>query len=276
MRIPAAAAPVGDGRAGAGHGRRASAILAALLSAALLSACAPSGVDPAGSAGGADGVAAAGGDVAGPEAETAPPSDVEGDAAGAVAARASIATFADAAWVAAVADRTGIPQRALAAYAGAAIAVSRTHPSCGLGWNTLAAIGHVESEHGTIGGSHIDDDGVARPAIVGIALDGTASARIPDTDDGVLDGDVIWDRAVGPMQFIPSTWREHRQDGNGDGEYDVDQIDDAALTAAVYLCVAGGDLTVPARWIAAIHAYNADVSYNNRVADAAAHYATLG
>jgi hypothetical protein len=31
-------------------------------------------------------------------------------------------------------------------------------------------------------------------------------ATIPDTDNGELDQDLEWDRAVGPFQFIPSTW----------------------------------------------------------------------
>lgn len=189
---------------------------------------------------------------------------------------AGIAAQVDPAWVARVAARAGIPVRALAAYAGAALAVAASHPRCGLGWNTLAAIGSVESAHGTIGGARIDADGVARPAIVGIALDGSASARIADTDDGAVDGDAEWDRAVGPMQFIPSTWAVYGRDGDGDGRADIHQIDDAALSAAVYLCDVGGDLTDPARWIAAVHDYNPDAAYNHRVADAAARYASLG
>lgn len=190
--------------------------------------------------------------------------------------RDGISARVDPAWVADVATRTGIPSRALAAYAGAALAVADTRPDCGLGWNTLAAIGLVESEHGTIGGSRIGADGVARPAIVGIALDGSAAGRVADTDDGALDGDARWDRAVGPMQFIPQTWLAYGRDGDGDGRADIHQIDDAALAAADYLCDVGGDLTDPARWIAAVHDYNPDTAYNHRVADAAAHYAQVG
>ncbi len=186
-----------------------------------------------------------------------------------------VAELADPAWVARIAAAGNIPERALAAYAGAALAVAETHPGCGLGWNTLAAIGHVESEHGTIGGSRTARNGVASPPIIGIPLDGTDSMEIRDTDGGELDGDTTWDRAVGPMQFIPDTWSQYAQDGNNDGQADVHQIDDAALTAAVYLCTAGGDLTDSANWITAIHAYNPSVEYNNRVAEAATHYTTL-
>lgn len=188
---------------------------------------------------------------------------------------AMVADLADPEWVSRIAATGNIPERALAAYAGAALATVRTHPGCGLGWNTLAAIGHVESEHGTIGGSRIGADGVASPTIIGIPLDGAGTGEIRDTDQGKLDGDTSWDRAVGPMQFIPETWAQYAQDGNGDGVSDVNQIDDAALTAAVYLCTAGGDLTDSASWIVAINAYNPSAEYNNRVAESANHYATL-
>lgn len=187
----------------------------------------------------------------------------------------AVADRADPAWVQRMAETSGIPERALAAYAGATLAIADTHPSCGLGWNTLAGIGHVESEHASIGGSRIRRDGVVYPPIIGIPLDGNGVEAIADTDGGVLDGDTGWDRAVGPMQFIPQTWGAYGQDGNGDGSRDIHQIDDAALAAAAYLCDVGGDLTAPDRWIAAVSAYNPSVEYNNRVAEAANHYATL-
>lgn len=189
---------------------------------------------------------------------------------------AGIAGLADAVWIDAVARETRIPQRALQAYAGAALRAGQDHPGCGLGWNTLAGIGHVESEHGTIGGSHLAADGVATPAIVGIALDGTRSQAIGDSDGGALDGDATWDRAVGPMQFIPTTWAQWGADGDGDGRIDPQNIDDSALAAARYLCEIGGDLTQPDRWIAAVAAYNHTVEYNNRVAEAASAYAQHG
>lgn len=187
-------------------------------------------------------------------------------------AHTPIAELADPAWLAATATAFDIPERALAAYAGAAVRTAEDDPACGLGWNTLAAIGFVESEHGTIHGSIIGSDGVAAPSIIGIALDGVETERIVDTDGGLIDGDATWDRAVGPLQFIPTTWAQYGQDGNGDGMTDIHHIDDAALAAAVYLCAAG-DLTDPATWIAAIDAYNPSIEYNHRVADAANRYA---
>lgn len=187
-----------------------------------------------------------------------------------------VTTGVDADWVADVSEQTGIPPRALAAYAGASLQAASEYPGCGLGWNTLAGIGHVESHHGEINGSQLDATGTAAPAIIGIALTGQTTESIPDSDAGRLDGDTVWDRAVGPMQFIPTTWDEWGADGNGDGAKDPQNIDDSTLAAARYLCHIGGDLTQPDRWIAAIAAYNNTIEYNNRVADAAAYYATAG
>jgi Membrane-bound lytic murein transglycosylase B len=194
----------------------------------------------------------------------------------ATAAAQGISDLASPAWIAQVAERAGIPVRAMAAYAGASIALAQTSPECGLGWNTLAAIGLVETAHGSFGGSSIGADGRVTPLIIGIPLNGNGVAAVADTDGGDLDGDAVWDRAVGPMQFIPDTWRRFAQDGNGDGVADIHQIDDAVLTAATYLCVAGGDLRVASDWIAAIDAYNPTIAYNNDVAEAATRYASLG
>lgn len=133
-----------------------------------------------------------------------------------------------------------------------------------------------ESEHGTIDGSALDPAGVAVPPIIGIALDGRAVDAIGDTEGGVLDGDTEWDRAVGPMQFIPSTWSTHGVDGDGDGRADPQNIDDAVLTAAYYLCDTGGNLSDPSAWIAAVAAYNSSIEYNNRVAAVADAYARVG
>ncbi|GAB3173363.1 hypothetical protein GCM10027059_44240 [Myceligenerans halotolerans] len=185
-----------------------------------------------------------------------------------------IAELARPAWLREVSESTEIPPRALAAYAGASLRLARTEPQCGLGWNTLAGIGAVESVHGSYGGARTDDDGTVSPPIIGIPLDGSEGVmEIRDTDGGELDGDPEWDRAVGPMQFIPTTWESYAQDGNLDGEADPHQIDDAVLTAARYLCRSGGDVTTDDGWTAALVTYNRSMSYAHEVADLAESYA---
>ncbi|WP_370448752.1 lytic transglycosylase domain-containing protein [Cryobacterium sp. TMT1-3] len=178
----------------------------------------------------------------------------------------------DPAWAENVSAVTGIPRRALTAYAAADLTVDAEQPGCGIGWNTLAAIGEIESGHGSHGGAVLSDTGYPTPAIRGIALDGNGVAAIADTDGGAWDGDTVWDRAVGPMQFIPETWARWGADGSGDGAADPNQIDDAALATARYLCH-GGDMTSTETWRAAIFSYNHVDSYVNDVAAVANQYA---
>ena len=181
---------------------------------------------------------------------------------------------ADPAWIADTADRTGIPARAVEAYANAALVLAQSDPECGIGWNTLAGIGATESKHGSHDGAQLGDDGVVSPPIIGIALDGSAGvAAVPDTDYGEYDGDAVWDRAVGPMQFIPESWLYYGQDGNGDGVADPQQIDDAALTAGALLCHRGGDMTSNDGWSAGVGAYNGSLDYINVVAQRAEEFA---
>jgi len=179
-----------------------------------------------------------------------------------------LAELADPDWVVDVATEHAIPHRAMAAYAGAALRMAETHPECKIGWNTLAGVGGVETAHASHGGSGLDAHGVAQPAIYGPVLDGTTEGTmaVEDTDEGDLDGDDDWDRAVGPMQFLPETWERYAQDGNLDGETDPQQIDDAVLTAAEYLCHNTEDLTADEQWVAAITTYNQSMAYARNVA----------
>ena len=178
-----------------------------------------------------------------------------------------IAELAEPAWVEETAADNAIPRRAMAAYAGAALRMAETHPECNMGWNTLAGVGSVESSHASIDGAGLDADGVAQPAIIGPVLDGSEGVMaIDDTDQGELDGDDQWDRAVGPMQFLPETWQRYAVDGNLDGETNPQQIDDAVLTAAVYLCQSSEDLTVDDDWVRAVTTYNQSMAYARDVA----------
>lgn len=166
---------------------------------------------------------------------------------------------------------TGIPVLALEAYGYAAAVMARSKPECGIGWTTLAGIASVESQHGTHGGSHIADDGTVSPPIRGLPLDGSPGrARILDVSS--TEANPVYVRAMGPFQFIPETWQRWGVDANGDGKIDPDNIDDAALTAARYLCAMGGDLTGAPGWQQALLTYNQSTSYMNTVRYRAAAY----
>jgi hypothetical protein len=78
----------------------------------------------------------------------------------------------DHAWAARAAAATGIPDRAFLAYASADLAIEAEQPACGLGWNTLAAIGTVESVNGTHGGATLLASGYTSKPIIGVPLDG--------------------------------------------------------------------------------------------------------
>ena len=128
---------------------------------------------------------------------------------------------------------TSIPQRALEAYANAHAVLAASQPNCHITWVTLAGIAAVESKHGGFEGRTLEPDGRPSSPIIGMPLNGAPGVKsIADTDNGILDGDKIWDHAVGPFQFIPSTWAKWRADGNQDGITDPQNIDDSSLAAA--------------------------------------------
>ncbi|ONH21902.1 hypothetical protein BL253_37390 [Pseudofrankia asymbiotica] len=157
------------------------------------------------------------------------------------------------------ADRQ-IPTRVLAAYQQTATTLSTEQPGCHLRWQLLAGIGKVETNHAT--GRAISTDGTITPAILGPRLDGSGGfARIADTDYGRLDQDTTYDRAVGPMQFLPGTWTSAGRDGNHDNTKNPNNIDDATLATGTYLCAHGRDLANPGDLYAAIRAYNPSDTY---------------
>lgn len=139
---------------------------------------------------------------------------------------------------------------------------------CPIPWWLLAGVGRVETRHATSFGSRLDANGQTSIRIIGIPLDGRPGvAAIGDTDGGRLDGDAVWDRAVGPMQFIPGTWARWATDGNADGEADPHNLYDAAGAAASYLCFGRSDLTEEPAMRAALLSYNRSIPYGNQVLD---------
>ncbi len=177
-------------------------------------------------------------------------------------------------WSAEMSDLTGVPARALQAYANAHAVITETQPECRLTWVTLAGIARIESDHGRYRGRTLDDAGRPSAPIIGVPLNGSGNVKaIGDTDGGALDGDPRWDRAVGPFQFIPSTWARWRSDGDGDGVGNPQDIDDAAVAAARYLCAGNRDLASGDGWLNAVLSYNQSMAYAQQVYSSAATYA---
>ncbi|MFI7541248.1 murein transglycosylase [Actinoplanes sp. NPDC049599] len=180
-------------------------------------------------------------------------------------------------WAQQTGTKAGIPVVAVQAYGYAELVVGRTTPSCHLTWTTIAAIAKVESSHGSANGAVLNVDGSVAPPIFGLPLDGKGGRQeIRDTDQGALDGDTQFDRAIGPLQFIPQTWTAvsvgNGVDADNSGVSDPNDIDDASLAAARYLCQGGRDLAKPDAWWDAILSYNAIRPYAQKVFEAANDY----
>lgn len=239
-----------------GRGQKAIALVPlALLSAAWTASLATTGTGTA--------LADATTDPALPDGTSLPAEAIE-EPASVSAASGGVApgVVGNAARVVATASTSGIPAAALAAYQRAETVINSADPGCHLTWQLVAAIGRVESNHGRHGGNTLDAQGVARPGIFGPPLNGgDGTSRISDTDAGQFDSDAVWDRAVGPMQFIPSTWSVVGVDADGDGQRNPQDIDDAALATAVYLCSGDDDLGTTAGQQAAVYRYNHSQPY---------------
>ncbi|MEV0521818.1 bifunctional lytic transglycosylase/C40 family peptidase [Streptomyces sp. NPDC050439] len=170
----------------------------------------------------------------------------------------------------------GIAPTMRAAYKTASKLIGRHVPTCqGMSWPILAAIAKVESNHAA--GRTIAANGdIHQPRILGVLLNGSGqggnTTTFPDTDGGKWDGTAQGERAIGPFQFLPSTWQSNGRDGNGDKERDPHNAFDAALGAAVYLCGNGRDLSKPRQLKAAIFQYNRSRAYVAHVSNWIARY----
>lgn len=144
----------------------------------------------------------------------------------------------------------GIPARAAQAYQAAA-------GRCpGLDWTLLAAVAAVETNHGQHAGASLDlDTGEARPWSFGPVLNGNnGTADIPIGQwAGWWGLTGPWQQAVGPMQFLPATFDAHAIDADGDGVTNPHDVDDAAATAAHYICASAGAQVDGTREIARIY-----------------------
>jgi hypothetical protein len=152
-----------------------------------------------------------------------------------------------------------MPGVMLQAYQRAADTLRRLQPGCNLHWSLLASIGRIESGHAR--GGQVFANGDTVHPILGPVLNGGGFAAIADTDGGRYDGETRWDRAVGAMQFIPSTWAGYAADGNGDRVANPHNVFDAAVAAGKYLCSGGMNLADPQQRAAAVFRYNQSDSY---------------
>lgn len=182
-------------------------------------------------------------------------------------------TEPDEEWVTETAASRQIPVRAMQAYARTEISQREAALECNLRWNTLAGVGSVESAHGTLGGAGLDAAGVPSKRIIGPPLNGENGTRaIKATKESTaLHGDEEWDRAVGPFQFLTSSWDQYGADADGDGEANPHDIDDAALGAANHLCDGERDLAGDG-WVKAVFAYNNSMAYVDKVRSIADSY----
>lgn len=155
----------------------------------------------------------------------------------------------------------GVPGINLAAYKAAEQSLANQNPGCAMSWTLIAGIGRVESTHANDGKA--EANGNLTAPILGPVLDGSLYGNnvIHDTDGGVLDGNASYDRAVGPMQFLPETWKKYGADGNGDGKIDPQNLFDAALTTGKYLCDGGLDMRDLGQQTKSILRYNNSVAY---------------
>lgn len=167
----------------------------------------------------------------------------------------------------------GIPGVAVAAYQNAERTLAAENPVCGMPWYLLAGIGRVESTHAY---GKADADGNPLTPVYGPVLDGSLAGNhvVGDTDDGALDGLSGYDRAIGPMQFLPETWKRYGADGNGDGIADPQNLFDAALTAGKYLCDGGLNMRDLTQQTRAILRYNNSMAYVANVMAWAGSYAS--
>ena len=157
----------------------------------------------------------------------------------------------------------GTPQAVLAAAYRKAVTASPR--GCHLRPEHLAAIGQVES--GSIGGRSVTSGHRVTPEIYGPLLDGGPFAVVRDSDRGSYDGDSQYDRAMGPLQFLPGTWSWAGRDGDGDGRRDPQNVYDAALATAGYLCLGGRDLSRTGDLRSAVLSYNQSDDYHDAVVE---------
>lgn len=167
-------------------------------------------------------------------------------------------------WVDEVAGWLDIPRPAMHAYAGATVVLGEEQPDCNLSWVTLAGIGKITTDHGRVNGGTVGKDGAL-------------SAPIGTVEVTDFSGTTISHRgAAGPMQLSPALWNEWQRSPEDGAQPDVQDIDDAALTAGSALCAGGRDLADGDGWLAAVASLQDAPLFLHRVLATANVYGTVG
>jgi membrane-bound lytic murein transglycosylase B len=170
-------------------------------------------------------------------------------------------TVADARLTASV-QETDFQFVALDAYVKAAAVLNTDAPTCHMRWQVLAGISRTEGHHGNYRESELGADGTVDPPIIGIPLNGGGStALVTDTDGGQWDGDPAYDHAVGPMQFIPSTWRYYGVDADESGDINPQNLYDATEAAGRLLCRNSSAYDTPEGLERGLMSYNNSTEY---------------
>jgi len=169
-------------------------------------------------------------------------------------------------WVDDVAGWLDIPRNAMHSYATATVRMAEEQPACNLSWVTLAGIGRTASDHGRASGGEITPDG-------------TPSTPIDTIELRNFDGDVISQAgAAGPMQLSPAVWEKWAavSDTASGRAPNIQDLDDAALTAGRALCDGGRDLDRGEDWLAGVSALHDEPLFLHRVLATANVYGTVG
>lgn len=165
-------------------------------------------------------------------------------------------------------ERLRLPIVTVDSYVRAAATMDDQPPECAIDWASIGAVSRVESQHGTYLGRSVLASGDLDRPLLGLLLNGSGVATVRDTDGGALDGNGEFDRALGPMQFLPRTWRVFEVDGDSDGDTDPQSMYDATATAAAYLCNLGQTKRT-ADFGARLLGYNASSAYVTKVLSSA-------
>ena len=178
--------------------------------------------------------------------------------------------------LAAPAPGTDIPQIVLNAYEHAANVFATRDPSCQISWADMAALGRIESGQAQHGMTRLAANGDTYPPILGPPLDGSGgNAALPQPPNlPYYDGPGPWEQAVGPMQFIPTSWATSGLVGGSNSTPDPNNVFDAAMGAANYLCraAAGQSLTTLSGLTQAYFSYNHSATYVSEALSNAVYY----